>query len=811
MKLDYKNWIPYIVSILVILLVCIFYFFPQFENKVVPQGDIVQYKGMSKEITDYRNKTGEEALWTNSMFGGMPAYQISTSSHTNLLQYPNKWLKLGFNSPAGVFIMGMIGFFILLVVLGVNPWISLILSICFGLGTGNMLLYDAGHNTKLATIMASPIVILGFILTMRKRYLIGGSIFAFGMGINLLNNHPQMTYYLGLVLGIWYLIYAFSDIKSRDFISLGKSSLVLLIGLVLGIGSSATKLMLTYEYGKDTMRGKPILEKTVDSKTNSSSHTDGLAWDYAMQWSNGSGDLLSSFVPYAMGGGSSEWISKESNLAKLTGSRKEIQAPMYFGSLPFTSGPYYFGNLVFVLFILSIFFTKGVLRYGLITAVIFTFLISLGKNFEFFNRLLFDYMPMFNKFRTPNSVLSVTGIFIPLGAALGLAALFKSDVDKAKYLKILRNVGIAFVSFYLIMYILGPSFMDFRSAGDARIGQPQIIDALVEDRMAMYKTSVLSSLLITVAGLGVIYLFVNQKMGKVIALAVLGIIAVFDLVHIDTKYLSYSSFETAKDYDKIFLPRNVDTQILADKDPNFRVYDETRDPFNSAMTSYWHKTVGGYHAAKLQRYQDMIDYYISKGNFKVFNMLNTKYFITKNASNEDVVQINPAALGNAWFVNQVLFVDTNNAEIDSIANIDPAGQAVVKSDFKNIVKNVNNTKNGDISLKEYGPNRLVYNCNTASDQFAVFSEIWYGDDKGWKAYIDGTEVPIVRANYILRALDIPSGEHEIVFEFKPEKFFLGEKLSLIFSTLILLLLAFVIFAEIRKAIKKPLSIDESIL
>jgi hypothetical protein len=435
---------------------------------------------------------------------------------------------------------------------------------------------------------------------------------------------------------------------------------------------------------------------------------------------------------------------------------------------------------------MSLFVLKNPMRIWLITAVVFTFLLSMGKNFEILNRLLYDYFPLFNKFRTPNSVLSITQIFIPLGAILGLSQLLKSSEDRNKYLKPLLISGGILSVLCLFVAVIGPGFFNFSTPNDGGYSEA-IQKAIIEDREALMVGSAWRSLIYIIITGGVLYAFLKSKLSATFATGIIAVLAVFDLFQIDKMYLNNETFVSQRNYEKEFEPRAVDIQILNDKDPNFRVFDITTDPFNSAKASYFHKTIGGYHAAKLQRYQDMIDRHISKNSMSVLNMLNTKYFIVNDEHNGESVQRNPAALGNAWYVNSVKLVDSANDEIGALDSIDPAGVAVVHKEFEDYVKGLNLAKEGDIVLTSYAPNRLVYKSDSKSDQFAVFSEIWYGPDKGWKAYVDGKEVEHIRVNYVLRGMKTPAGKHEIVFEFHPSKYYIGEKISLASSIILLIL------------------------
>ena len=797
-----KPALPHLISLLVFAIISCLYFIPQFSGKVLPASDTILYKGMSQELRNHNDKTGETALWTNSMFGGMPAYQILAPQKKNALQYVQKIVRLGMSNPAGMFLLGMVCFYILMITLGVRPWLAAIGAICFSFTTNNLVLLSAGHNTKIATLMTSPLIIAGIMQILKKKYWMGFSIFSLGFGMNVMNNHPQMTYYLGMTMGIIVLIALVKTILAKDYKHAILLSVLMIGGIMLGIGSSASRLWTTYEYSKDTMRGKPILEQT-GTTASSSSEVDGLEWNYAMSWSNGGIDLLSSFIPYAVGGESGHTLGKKSNTVKFlkksgynVGSKMRL--PTYWGGLPSTSGPIYFGAIIFFLFILGLFTVEGTLKWGLLGGVLLTFFISMGLNLEWFNRLLFDYLPLFNKFRTPNSVLSVTAILIPILAILGLNNFFSKKKSKADLSRaLLISTSIIGIISLIVAFIL-PSMADVSSPGDVRFlssiaeqHRSGLEDALMDDRISLTRSSALRTLLLVVLAAGVLFLFLKEKLSVLIATIIIGILAIGDIMITDLNYVSVDSFVNARKYKQQFQPRPVDQQILKDTDLHYRVHDVSISSYVNSSSSYHHKTIGGAHAAKLQRYQDMIDRHIAKGNTSVLNMLNTKYIIIPNQSGGPLVaQRNPASLGNAWFVNKITLVKNANEEIDALTDSDPSSELIVHEEFADYVQGLNLVKEGNINLTEYKPDYLKYQSTTSSDQMAVFSEVWYGPDKGWIAKIDGQEVPFIRANYILRALKVPAGNHVIEFEFKPNAYHTGETISLICSLLILLLLGY---------------------
>lgn len=782
MKFDIKSTLPHIISIICLILVSVIYFLPQFQNKELVQSDIISFKGAAAESQKYTEKTGETALWSTSMFGGMPTYQTDAPQKNNLVKHIERIMGLGIPRPAGYFIFGMIGFYLLMLCMGVSPWISLIGALLFGLSTNHMVLYDTGHMSKVRSIMSSPMIIAGVLLVFRKKYLLGGAIFGLFLGLNIYVNHLQMTYYLAMVLGILTVIEVVQMVKRGDMTHLWKSLVVLGLGAILALGSSASRVMTTLEYAPETVRGNSVL-KTGEGR----SADGGMDWDRAMAWSNGTIDLLPAWIPYAAGGGTIIKLDKDSEFVKALRSRNSVEAPLYHGDLGSTSGPAYFGAVAFFLFLFGAFSVKGRMKWWLVAGVLLTVMLSMGKNFPVVNRLIFDYFPLFNKFRTPNSVLSVTTIFIPILGMLGLYKFTISENRDKDFQKPLL-LAMAFSAFFAsVLAIISPMIIDFVHPTDARrISDPSLIEALVEDRMSMFRSSALRSALMIMIAFGAMWMYMKEKISSLIMLLVVGGIGAFDLFQIDRPYLGPEKFVTARNLDQFEAPRDVDEQILADTDPHFRVHDTTVNPFASATGAFHHKLIGGYHPAKLQRYDDLIQGHIAQGNMAVYNMLNAKYFIVAPQDGKAMVQRNPASMGNAWFVSQIDQASSPDEEFAKLNGFDPAVTAIVNSEFDSYIDNLTPTKNGSISLTSYAPNAIAYESNTTSEQLAVFSEIWYGPDLGWQAYLDGSPVEHIRANYALRAMKIPAGKHEIRFEFNPSTYYTGETIGLISSLLLII-------------------------
>ncbi len=794
MKISIRELFPYLIAIIVFFIASLTIFYPQLQGKRISGGDISQWRAMAKESMDYEKETGDVALWTNAMFSGMPTYQINAPQKKNLLKFLGKGFTLGFSYPMGYLIAGMMSMFLLFRLLNVDYKLAIIGSLFFVFSSTYIILIVAGHTSKMMSIMFAPLIISGFLLLMREKYLTGLAIFSVGMGVNIFYNHFQMTYYLGLCLGILFILYGIDFIRKKEYLKFAKISGLLVLGTILGIGASASKFLTTYEYMKETMRGNPILSSNNQVTPNSSSEVEGLEWNYAMNWSNGWVDLLSSFNPYAAGGGSVEKVSGNSSFAKAIGVRNEVDAPLYHGKLPSTAGPIYFGAVVFFLFILGSIIVRGPTKWWIVSAVILTFLLSLGKNFEWFNRLFFDFFPFYNKFRTPNSILNITAILIPILSILALHEI-SIEKNKKKFIKPLLYASGALIILNVLFMISGDALIDLRHPRDNNY--QQIIDVLIDTRGEVLRASSMKTILFIALAAGSIYFYLRNKLSKIWMFVVVGLLGFIDLLLVDNNYIESSDFESRRKINEVYTPRPVDQQIMADNDPHFRVFDVTSDPFNNAYPAYHHKLINGYHAAKLQRYQDIIDRHLSQNNMGVINMLNAKYIIVNGNDGQPQVQRNPAALGNAWLVNNINIVQTAEAEINALNNFQPADEAVVHNEFKDNLSQQSYTGNGTIRLQSYSPNQLVYDFESTENQLAVFSEVYYGPDLGWHATIDGQETEILRANYILRAIEIPAGQHTIVMEFRPGSYYWGENLSLISSLLCIGLLGFVVFRGLK--------------
>ena len=814
-----KKAIPHLIAALIFLAVSAIYFTAQLQGRVEKSHDIIGSRANLQEIKQVEAERGTRPLWTNSLFGGMPTYQIDSKQPQNMTKYVDKSANLFIPRPIGMFFASMLVFYIMLILIGVNPWVSILGALAFGLTTNNYVLYNAGHITKVKSIIYLGLVTAGLLLAFRKKkFLLGGLVFALGLALNLYANHIQMTYYFFLTLLIYGIAEFVYHLQKKELAHFGKAALYITIGGLLALGSSAGKLLTTYEYSKDTMRGDPIL--TVEANApKTSSNTSGLEYGYATKWSNGWMDLVAGFIPgVAGGGGLNYWGPNEDG----------------------TAGPAYYGAIIFFLFMLGALLVRGPTKWWLVGGVILISLISMGKNF-FLHGMLYDTVPLFNKFRTPNSALSVVAFLVPILGMLALNELVSGRVDKAKALRSLYIAAGLLLSVCLFLALAGGSFFDFTGAQDGAYAQYNIdLNQIKKERAGTLSGDSWRSFILILLAAGLLWAYLKEKINEKLLLGALVGLTVGDLWLINKTYLNNdtnprtATFVKPREYKKELLPRAVDEQILSDKNLGYRVFDISGGlgaAINSSAvtnkTSYFHRNTGGYHPAKLQRYQDMLDRHIlPEGQrllnglqqattsetiepilrgLNVFNMMNTKYFIYS----ESGALPNQSAFGPAWFVNSYKIVDTPNEEIDMLSSINPAETAIINKDFESELAGANFLKSGTIELTKYEPDHLTYTSNSASDQLAVFSEVWYGPDKGWEAYIDGSKVNHLRANYVLRALKIPSGQHTIEFRFKPRTYALGGTISLISSLLIIFgLLGYIGTNFKKKKTEEPEIIEE---
>lgn len=784
-NLDWKKVVPYVVAIVAFFVVALVYCAPLLEGKMLQAGDVNNWKGAAHEVQVFAQETGETSWWTNSMFGGMPTYQITgklpSSSVASVLTNIANGFMTGDYAVIGLLFAYFFGFFLLLRCFGVNPWISIAGGFAIGLSTYFLLIIPAGHMTKATAIGFWAPVIGGFYAIFRRNYWLGVPLVLL-YGIMGVVCHPQMTYYYCMLLGVMGCAELYIHIREKRWKDLG-ISLAVLIGCVLLIyGTKLSWWQMNNSYLKETMRGGHS-ELTQSANAQQTENT-GLDIDYATAWSYGKAETLTLLIPNYMGGCSGYDLGKDSqleqDLKKMGVPARQAKgfcqgAPTYWGEKAFTSGPVYVGAIICMLFVLGLLIVPGPYKWALLIATLFSITLAWGRNLMGWTELFFNYFPMYSKFRAVESILVVAEVTIPLLGFLALKELMNSDNEKQKRNRIMVWIaGGVTAAICLIVALFGGAF-DVTSSYDAQwknqVG-PQIYDAILNQRHAMMTSSAWRSLLFVVLGTATLLLYMwkrDIKNSTILLAAVLGGLVLADMIPVNRHFFNNNNFVTKKEGNRYFAMQPWEEQILQDKSLDYRVFNLAANTFNDARTSYRLKSIGGYSAAKLRRYQDLIDAHISQNNWAVIDMLNTKYIITRDGQ----VHQNPNAMGNAWFVDSVLLVDTPDEESEALRTLNLRTTAVADKIFADMLdvtkpecSSLMAFDENRITLTSYKPNELIYDSQNERNQVAVFSEIYYPHD--WHLYIDGEEAPIARVNYTLRAAVIPAGIHTVRMVFEPQ-------------------------------------------
>ncbi|WP_372650805.1 YfhO family protein [Draconibacterium sp.] len=808
-----KKIVSYILPVVLLFITSAIYFAPVFEGKVVQQSDIIHYKGMSKEIVDFKKETGENTFWTSTMFSGMPTYLITTIYNGNLSKKIID-VVLKIPRPVSYHLLFLSLFYLMLILLGVNPWLSLAGALAYGFTSFFFVVFEAGHNSKSLTITYISLLIAGIILAYKNKRLAGALISTLALSWMIAANHLQMTYYAGIMVLIIAIVYFIYAVREKAIIPFLKSSGILAAAAVLAIGMNISTLWPIYEYSKDTIRGKSELTSDLHKKS------DGLDRDYILDYSYDVGEALTAFIPRLKGGSMAEPLGENSQVYDLLARGQNKQnalriannLPLYWGSQPIAGGPFYFGAVLCFLFVFGLFIVKGKDKWWIVATVVVSFALSLGKYFPSLSNLMIDYFPLYNKFRDVKNIIVIQQFAMAFMGVMAISKVYKREVsDKVFNKALLYSFAIAgglSLAFAVIPGLAG----DFTAASDARLlqaGWPeQLLDALQADRKMVAQKDAFRTFIFVALAAGVLWAFWKKKLKAEYALALWIVLIMADMWPTNKRYLNNDSFVAKRQMNNPYTLSKADELILQDDALSYRVLNLTVNPFTDASTSYFHKSIGGYHAAKLKRYQELIDYHISPeiqsmsrmlnnglapdqvsmlfNSTPALKMLNTKYLII-NPNGAPVKD--PEPLGNAWFVNNYEVVENADAEIDAISEINPADKAVIDQRFEQYVSGKTYQKNGSIELLVSDPNYLKYAFNSSSEQLTVFSEVYY--DKGWNAYIDGKEAPYFRVNYVLRAMSVPAGEHTIEFKFEPQSYYLGTKISYASSIVfIILALAF---------------------
>lgn len=796
----FNQVLPYLLAAVLFIAIAVIYCKPVLEGKVIYQGDVKQWQGMAQETLDYHQKTGHWSFWTNSMFSGMPTYQIAGSTTSSAWLKPLHALSgLFFNSVLAILIGYFVGFFIMMRAFGVNKWLSIVGALAVAFSSYFFIIIPAGHESKAYTLGLMAPVVAGFFLIFRKKYGWGVSLTMVYAALGLMK-HPQMSYYIFMMLGVFAVAEVAIHIREKRVKDLCLGALIFLLSLGIGVGTGYAKLRSNQEYVKETMRGgHSELTKDLEEMALADDE-DGLSLEYATQWSYGVGETMTLLIPNVMGGSSNYKLGTDSHVYKAMianrvpagDARNMAQSlPMYWGDQPFTSGPVYVGALVCLLFVLGLFLVKGPYKWALLAATVLSVLLSWGHNFMGLTRFFYQYFPFYSKFRTVSSILVVAELTIPLLGFLGLKAATDGSVDKPQVLKALfRSVYIS-AGLCLLVALFGPALFSFAGASDVQLGNlpDWFMDAIRADRISMMRGDAIRSLIFILLGAGTLWLYLKEKIKFPYMVALCGVLVLADMWPVNKRFFNDDNFVSKKEDTAYFAKQPYEEQILQDPELYFRVFNVASNTFNDARTSYYLKSVGGYHAAKLRRYQDLIDQHLSTGNQSVVDMLNVKYLIGQTESGRLGIQENTTRLGNAWFVDRVEWVDTPDQESDLLHELDLATTAVADKRFASLVGDRSATPSdaqASITLTSYAPDVLTYTSHAAASKVAIFSDIYY--PYGWKATIDGQPVDHFRANYVLRALLIPAGDHEIRFAFEPDAIRQGNKVSIAFIVLMYVLI-----------------------
>lgn len=777
--------LPYIGAVAFFLLLAIIYFEPQMEGQKLPMGDITQYEGMSREIKQMQQSAGEDPQWTGAAFSGMPAYMINIHYPGMIIKNYSEALCRLLDRPAVLIFLALVSFWVMLLLWGVNPIVAIVPAIAYGLSTYSMLIIGAGHITKMFAFAYAPLLVGAVVYTLRGgNILLGSLLAALFAALQIGANHPQISYYFILVIAAAWINELVGAVRKGQLRSLAIRSAALVGAAVLAVGANFSSLYYTAQYQGETTRGGSELADQQGSQSTS----DGLDIAYATAWSYGIDESLNLFVPNLMGGASDAGgFARDGKVAdslRPYGARSLAQQlPSYWGDQPYTAGPTYLGAAAIFLAVLGMFLLRGREKWWLMGVSIFALLLSWGSNLMWFTELMFKWLPLYDKFRAVSTALVIVQWTVPTLGAVVLWRIFRGDFTKADLMRGVRNALYVTGGVAVAILFFGGEIFSFTSPVDMQLGLPEdVVAAMQAERADMLRSDALRSLLFVALSAAVVALFASGRLGGYAMVGALGVLVCADLVGVDTRYLSWDDFSPAQEIQ--ILPSEANLQIMADKELGYRVANfAVGDMFSDATTSYFHRSVGGYHSAKLSRYQDLITHQLRKGNPEVFDMLNTKYFIVPDQqSGAPTVVVNDMACGAAWFVEEIAWAGDAKEQMELLDTTPVESVAIVEECYKEYVAGAE-LGQGDIFLTDYQPNHLTYAYRSDKGGLCVFSEIHY--PKGWRAYVDGKEVPYIRANYLLRAMVLPAGDHTVEFRFRAPNFKTVELVSLLSSLIIL--------------------------
>tara|TARA_R110002072_G_scaffold48716_7_gene133158 strand:+ start:5777 stop:8206 length:2430 start_codon:yes stop_codon:yes gene_type:complete len=796
MKETVSKLFPHLLVLVFFCGISLAYFSPVLQGKKIFQSDIVQYTGMAKQHNDFRAETGEETYWTNSAFGGMPTYQLGAHYPHNYIKKLDHTIRF-LPRPADYLFLYFLGFYILLLSLKMDFKLAILGALAFGFSTYLIIILGVGHNAKAHAIAYMPMVLAGIFLVFRKKYLLGFFLTCIAMALEISANHFQMTYYLLLLILVIGIVFLIDSFKKKSLPHYFKSVGIMAAGVVIAIGLNATNFLATQEYAKESTRGATAL--TIQPDGSPKEVKSGLSKEYITEYSYGIVESFNLFIPRFMGGGNTEDVGTNSasyDLLMKMGvtpaqARDFVKAiPTYWGDQPIVAAPAYIGSTVLFLALLGIFLLRGKHRQWLIAGSVMALLLSWGKNFEPLTNLFIDYFPLYDKFRAVSSIQVIIELCMPVLAIFGIYKMVSSKLTKEEKTNALKYSTGILAGFCILFLFFKNSLFNFSGASDGyyiqAFGQ-ELVDAIKEDRKSIFVKDTLRSLAFVLVGALLLWLFLKEKLKRNTLYVCIGLLFLLDLVPVDRRYVNNENFVAARQVTQPFPQTPADIEVAQDES-HYRVYDLTTNPFSSGRASFFHNALGGYHAAKPGRVQDLYDFYMQKGKLEVFNMFNVKYFFEQDEEGRVLASVNPDANGNAWFVQNTAIVETSDEELLSLDTLNTKQTAVIHKDFQTQINQNKFVEDSSASIKlvEAQPNYMYYETENENKGLAVFSELYY--PYGWKVYINDKPVEQFRANYALRALVVPGGFNKIEFKFEPEVVQKGSKVALASSILLLLLL-----------------------
>jgi len=819
MKAFLQKYAATLTALAVFIVLAFVYCKPVLSGKVLQSADDINAVSAVQESVRYAQETGDHTWWNQSMFSGMPNYQIGGGQYQadRLLGPVKGFLQRGPAHPAWILIFYFVCFFILMRSFGVDPWLSIVGAIAIALSSYFIVIIAAGHGGKTIAISYITLVAAGFYLIYRGRYALGAVFVMLFTAVGF-SIHPQMAYYLFMMIGLFFLAELWIHIRDKRWKELGIATLVFILALGIGLGTGSANIFANQEYARETMRGG---HSDLVEDEEGENPQKGLDLDYATQWSYGIDETFSFLIPGFKGGSSNYTLGPESHTYKAVkalgvpaGTAREFSArtPLYWGEQPFTAGNVYMGAIVCFLFLLGCLVVTGPYKWALLAATVFSVLLAWGHNCMWFTELFFKYFPLYDKFRAVSSILIVAEIAMPLLGFLAVKSLMEDSVPRDKMRKSLFIAAGVTAGLCLVFALLGKSFYSFSSPNDAYYASQvpeSVMNAIVADRAALFTSDAWRSFAFIAAAAVLLWLFFEKKIPRAAMIGILGVLIVADMWPVDKRYFNDDYFQQPANTRNAFAEQPWETLLLKDPDPNFRVMNLSTNTFNDARTSYRLKSVGGYHAAKLRRYQDLIDEHLSQYHMPVINMLNTKYFIVPGEDGKITVQQNPDAMGNAWFVEKLTVVDGARAESDALSETDLTTTAVLDKEFAGFAANPQPgvAADAEVRLTAFTPKQLDYEYRTSTPGTIVFSEIYY--PYGWKATIDGAPADHFRVNYLLRALNVPEGSHHITFLFDPDSVRKGDTIATACVVLMYLLILAAVGWGIFQAVKKRQNAEAS--